>query len=499
MPTSGTVAGGTTFTITGTAFSPDATVTVGGTAVAAVTITPTQITARTLPHAAGAGNLTVTNGDGKTATLTGGFAYTSVISTNIPTLQEFADPAASFTMGSIVLGPDGNLWFADGSVGRITPAGVITRFSTAARAIAAGPDGNLWALGVSARELVKVSVAGVALRHFPVPSGEDPVRITAGPDGALWYTDFSSGNHIVRFDPVTSVFTEFPLPTPNADPVGITTGPDGNLWFTEGAVDKIGRLDPATGVVTEFSSPIPSGALPRGIAAGPDGNLWVTELNGGIDRVTPSGSITRFPIPQAQHGPENITAGTDGALWFADADTSDIGRITTNGTVTDFPTPTATSRPEAIGIGPDGDVWFTENSAKQVGVVFAVPPTVTAISPASGPANATQTVTITGMGFAPSGVSIRFGQLPATDITVVNPTTIICTAPAQGPGTVDVAVTIPNGITGTKHGYTYGTPTPLPNPEPTGGTPGSPSSLPSPRGAGSAQTGPPAPLPNPRP
>src|SRR5262245_23754173 len=50
------------------------------------------------------------------------------------------------------------------------------------------------------------------------------------------------------------VFDEFPIPTAGAGPIGITTGPDGNLWFTEYLANKIGRITPS-GTITEFPVP----------------------------------------------------------------------------------------------------------------------------------------------------------------------------------------------------------------------------------------------------
>src|SRR5579872_5938459 len=56
-------------------------------------------------------------------------------------------------------------------------------------------------------------------------------------------------------------FTEFALPIANSKPLGITAGPDGNIWFTEGdgasttMANDIGRITP-TGTITKF--PIPS-------------------------------------------------------------------------------------------------------------------------------------------------------------------------------------------------------------------------------------------------
>src|SRR6266851_5201233 len=76
------------------------------------------------------------------------------------------------------------------------------------------------------------------------------------------------------------------------------------------------------GTITEFSP----ASLPRGITAGPDGNLWFAESNN-IGRITPSGSITTFPVPTQSSSPEGITAGPDGNLWFTDAG-NNIGRIT---------------------------------------------------------------------------------------------------------------------------------------------------------------------------
>src|SRR6266545_8133390 len=68
-------------------------------------------------------------------------------------ITEFALPAGGNPSG-ITTGPDGNVWFTvpdlqhyGGSIGRITPGGVLTPFSRlnpAPSFIVTGPDGNLW-------------------------------------------------------------------------------------------------------------------------------------------------------------------------------------------------------------------------------------------------------------------------------------------------------------------------------------------------------------------
>ncbi len=75
---SGTTAGGTPVTITGTGFLAGATVTIGGTAATGVAVgSSTSITATTPAHAAGAVNVVVTNTDTQTGTLTNGYTYTT--------------------------------------------------------------------------------------------------------------------------------------------------------------------------------------------------------------------------------------------------------------------------------------------------------------------------------------------------------------------------------------------------------------------------------------
>jgi hypothetical protein len=78
-PNSGSTAGGTAVTITGTNFASGATVTIGAAAATnVVVVSATQITATTPAHAAGAATVTVT-ASGQSGSLTNGFTYTSSV------------------------------------------------------------------------------------------------------------------------------------------------------------------------------------------------------------------------------------------------------------------------------------------------------------------------------------------------------------------------------------------------------------------------------------
>ena len=91
-PGLGPIAGGTGATITGTNFVSGATVSFGGTAATAVTVTKsTLITAAAPAHAAGTVNVVVTNPDGQSATLANGYIY-SAAEPNIGLSVPYGDP-----------------------------------------------------------------------------------------------------------------------------------------------------------------------------------------------------------------------------------------------------------------------------------------------------------------------------------------------------------------------------------------------------------------------
>ncbi|HZU73388.1 MAG TPA: IPT/TIG domain-containing protein [Acidimicrobiales bacterium] len=84
-------------------------------------------------------------------------------------------------------------------------------------------------------------------------------------------------------------------------------------------------------------------------------------------------------------------------------------------------------------------------------------PSVSAVSPQSGPNTGDTAVTVTGANFA-SGDTVKFGTAAGTSVTVVSPTSITVTAPAGSGGTVDVSVSSPSGpspaVVGDEYTYT---------------------------------------------
>ena len=146
---------------------------------------------------------------------------------------------------------------------------------------------------------------------------------------------------------------------------------------------------------------------------------------------------------------------------FAGASAVGFGSIAaTSFTVVNPTTIMAVAPPEAAGI--HTVVVTTPGGVSSGGTAaqftYALP-TVTGLSPASGPTSGANTVTITGSGLG-AATGVKFGNVAATSFSVVNSNTIAAVAPAQAAGTHSVTVTIPGGVsaTGPACQYTYSLP-----------------------------------------
>jgi hypothetical protein len=83
-------------------------------------------------------------------------------------------------------------------------------------------------------------------------------------------------------------------------------------------------------------------------------------------------------------------------------------------------------------------------------------PSITSVSPDTGPTTGATVVTLTGTGFS-GATTVGFGGLPATNVKVISDTEIQATAPAEAAGTVDTLVITPAGgsATGRADQFTY--------------------------------------------
>jgi hypothetical protein len=134
-PTSGPTTGGTTITVTGSAFVSGATVRVNGVAATGVTfLSATQVRAVTPAGTAGARSVQVTNPDTQSSTLASAFTYTTV--TPSPTLTAIA-PATGSTAGGTAVTLTGTNFTAGATVtiGGASATSVVVASATSITAV----------------------------------------------------------------------------------------------------------------------------------------------------------------------------------------------------------------------------------------------------------------------------------------------------------------------------------------------------------------------------
>jgi len=231
------------------------------------------------------------------------------------------------------------------------------------RGIVTGPDGNLWV--TEAGKVARLTPSGVITEFDPPSLGS--VYITAGPDANLWFT---GGDKVTRLT-TSGVFTQYRTSSPDSDADYIVAGPDGNLWFTELGVAKVAKMT-TSGSITEY--PVPNarcgpgfGNCLSGLAVGPDGNVWFTESRSGmVAKITTDGAVTEYAVPRPAGQPGEIVNGLDGNLWLIDvgwcfACPPQVVRVTTTGRMTEYPIPLDAGGfvdyPLGITRGMDGNLW----------------------------------------------------------------------------------------------------------------------------------------------
>ena len=412
-PTSGTTAGGTAVTITGTNFVAGATVTFGGTAATnVVVVSGISITATTPAGTAGAVTVTVTNSSGLSGSLASGFTYVA------PPTVSSVSPNSGTTAGGTAVTITGTNFVAGATVtfGSAAATNVVVVNSTTLTATT--PAGTAGAVTVT------VSVSGLS--------------------GSL-----TSGYTYIVTPTISSV-------SPNS---GTTAGGTAvtitGTNFASGATVKFGSTA-ATNVVVVSSTSI-TATTPAGTAgaatvtvtnsSGLSGNLangFTYVAPPTVSSVSPNSGSTGGGTAVTITGTNFVTGAT---VTFGSAAATNV--VVVNSTTITATTPAGTAGAVTVTVSVSG-----LSGSLASGYTYVVAPSVSSVSPNAGPAAGGTAVTITGTNFA-SGATVKFGSVAATNVVVVSSTSITATTPAGSAGAVTVTVTVNSQSGSLANGYTY--------------------------------------------
>ena len=447
-PNNGSTAGGTAVTITGTNFASGTTATFGGTAATnVVVVNSTTITATTPAHAAGAVTVTVTV-NGQNGNLANGFTYNGTVAISFVQVAAATPQTSTATVSVAYPGAE--------TAGDLNVVVVGWNDTTATVQSVKDSGGNNYTLAIGPTN-------GTALRQSiyylsNIVGGNNTVTVTFNQPAA------SPDIRILEYRGVTGV--------------DVTAGASGNsAAANSGAATTIYSNELIFGADTVFTENAAAGSgFTSRIITAPDGDLAEDKVvttagsNSATATLTSSGpwvmqmvtfSAVSGSVPTVSSvSPNNgSTAGgtavtITGTNFAAGATATFGGTAATNVVVVNSTTITATTPAGSAGAV---IVMVTVNGQRgslSNGFTYLAPPTVSSVSPNSGSTLGGTAVTITGTNFA-AGATATFGGTAATNVVVVNSTSITATTPAGSAGAVTVVVTV-NGQNGTlTNGYTY--------------------------------------------
>jgi len=464
-PTSGTTAGGTPISITGTGFLTGATVSLGGTAATGViVVNSTTITATTAAHTAGAVNVDVTNTDGHSGTLPNGYTYaTSSGSGSIAFVQVKAATPSAPSASVAVTYPLAQ------TAGNLNVVAVGWNDTTSTVSTISDSRGNIYTLAIG-------PTTGTGLRQSiyyakNIAGGSNTVTVTF--NQAATFVD-------VRALEYSGLDT--------ANPLDVAAGAAGTgTLASSGAVTttSANELIFGAGMTRTHFTGAGSGFISR-IITNPDADIaedqtvsstgsynatapttsanWVMQM--ATFRASGQGSGNPAPTVTSISPTSGTTAGgtavsISGTGFLVGATVSLGGTAATGVTVVNSTTITATTAAHAAGAvnvvvtNTDSQSGTLTNGYTYTSSNPAT--TVTSISPTSGTTAGGTPVSISGTDFL-AGATVKLGGTAATGVTVVNSTTITATTAAHTAGAVNVVVTNTDAQSGTlANGFTYTT------------------------------------------
>ncbi len=260
----------------------------------------------------------------------------------------YSVPTSSSYPESFVSGPDGNLWFVEGSnhdITKMTTSGTFTQYAQSTGVypsyLAAGPDGAVWFTDTNSTPKIGRITSSGTVTEYTVPSSPYAVSsIALGPDGNMWFGYTVSGSpNTYGLESITTVpffNNNHAISSSYTSPNSVTTA-NGSLWYAEssssGYTNEIGNMT-TSGTTTDYSI-MPSGATSFNISylvTGPDGNVWFdgcrnnSTVSAGFLNVS-TGAVTFY----SNTGTPNVSCstgivgpmavGSDGYVWYSVMDT----------------------------------------------------------------------------------------------------------------------------------------------------------------------------------
>jgi RHS repeat-associated protein len=287
---------------------------------------------------------------------------------------------------------------------------------------------------------------------------------TATGQGILWHTDDSSA----QFDNF-EVWGNAPAIsslTPNTGTGGASVTIAGSNFGGSQGTSTV-KFNGVTAAVTSWSATSIAATAPVGVTTGPVTVTVGGLASGGATFTVPAPYITQLSTASAPVGTSVTITGTSFGT------TQGQGSVTFNGTtattVTAWSMTSITATVPAGAMTGDIRVWVGNQASNGVTFTVTPSPSISSLTPASGPVGATVTIAGTNFGSSQGASTVKFSGIAAS-VTSWTASSIVATVPSgasSGPVTVTVA-----GVNSLGSTFTVTAPPVISNLSPAWGAPG---------------------------
>ena len=152
---------------------------------------------------------------------------------------------------------DDKIWFATFHNCRVTSFDPVTEHfkeyvspsePCSVRRLGLDSKGKIWYGAFSAGMLGVLDPRSGEMTEYKISRFSEPYEAWVDPEDKIWMTDGGQGGMLIRFDPETERFTNYPSPL-NSDKPKMAITQDGAIWYSNRSIASSGNAPATVGVL----------------------------------------------------------------------------------------------------------------------------------------------------------------------------------------------------------------------------------------------------------
>jgi streptogramin lyase len=238
-------------------------------------------------------------------------------------MRSYKPPGRPSAFGQIVIDRHGTLWFlVQNGIVSMSRDGAFQRYDLPKGHVSntnspiIGPDGNLWFADQDAISPAIGTIANGKMVLYSLGSGlgaRGANWLMSGPDGSVWFT--TSRKEIDRMSISGKLLARISLKSASPSQM-VYNKKSGDTWFLDNVDSAIVYRMTPDRIVHEFAVCSCTGTYISNIAVTNNDVAFVAENSDAVDRITADGTVTSYYVPSTNAGVYGVAATDETSIWI---------------------------------------------------------------------------------------------------------------------------------------------------------------------------------------